>query len=261
MNRSTLLLIIDMQYDFCKPEGALYVRGAEKDVGRLCQFISKYESEISNIILTQDYHNVIDISHPVFWEDSKGNPPEPFTIINSINLQQGDWRPRFEKEKAVKYLQNLEIQGEFPHTIWPEHCIIGSKGASIVDEIMEPVKKWARKGNAYEVVTKGTNPLTEHFGALMANIPIDGSPETQFNAVLAEKLQKFDNILVAGEAKSHCVAATIKQMLTIEGVARKMLVLEDCMSDVPGFETLASPIYEDAKLKGVKFIRSIDLLR
>lgn len=256
MKTDVLLIIIDMQNDFCRPEGALFVRGAEKDSAMLAKFIRKNENVIDHIILTQDYHQVIDISHPLFWEDSNGNPPSPFTFINTESIRKGFWKPRYYEEKAVEYIQNLELQGEFPHTIWPEHCIMGSHGAAITDEIMDPVRIWAGKGNFFEIITKGTNPLTEHFGALMANIPIEGSPETQLNTGLVRKLQLFGTILIAGEAKSHCVATTLKQMLNIAGIAQKTVLLEDCMSDIPGFETYAVPIYEKAKKEGVQFISS-----
>lgn len=258
MNANTLLLIVDMQYDFCSPEGALYVKGAEKDIVRLGKFISEYEAHINHIILTQDNHNVIDISHSVFWEDPDGNPPAAFTEISVENVLEGLWRPRFEQDKAIEYIRKLECQGEFPHVIWPEHCIIGSYGAAIADEIMVPVKAWARRGNFFDVVIKGTNPLTEHFGALMANVPLEDSPETQFNTALVDKLMRFENIFVAGEAKSHCVATTLKQMLNIDGLAQKLIILEDCMSDVPGFETIALPVYMKAREEGAKFISSID---
>lgn len=259
MKTKNLLFIIDMQYDFCTPEGSLYVNGAERDIVRTGEFIKTFESKIGHIILTMDNHNVIDISHPVFWEDSNGNPPPAFTILKSSEVIKGLWRPRFEKEKAVEYIQKLEAQGEFPHVIWPEHCIIGSHGAAIVNEVLEPVKAWARKGNYYDVVIKGTNPLTEHFGALMANVPIEDSPETQLNTGLIRKLQTFDKILVAGEAKSHCVATTIRQILNLDGrIAPKLVILENCMSNVTGFETIAVPIYERAKSVGAQFILSSD---
>lgn len=254
----TLLLIIDMQNDFCRSDGALYVKGAEKDAARLGKFTAAHSDKIDHIIMTQDNHHVIDISHPEFWEDNNGNPPAPFTEISTENVLKGVWRARYNKAKAIEYLHKLEKQGEFPHVIWPEHCIIGSYGAAIVNEIMQPVRAWARKGNFFDVVIKGTNPLTEHFGALMANVQIEDSPETQLNTELVEKLQLFETILVAGEAKSHCVATTIKQMLPIKSLARKLLILEDCMSDVTGFETIALPIYERAKTDGASFILSTE---
>lgn len=236
----------------------MYVPGAEKDVERLAKFISFNETAINKIILTQDNHNVVDISHPVFWEDKNGVLPEPFTEISLKKILGGAWQPRFQKGKAIEYIRNLEKQGEFPHTIWPEHCLIGSHGAAIVDEIIKPIGKWARKGLFYDVVIKGTNPMTEHFGALKANVPIAGSPETHLNTDLVDKLIHAGKIYIAGEAKSHCVATTIKQMLHIGHLAKKINILEDCMSDVTGFERIAIPIYEKAQAEGAKFVRSTD---
>jgi nicotinamidase/pyrazinamidase len=260
MNSLILLMIIDMQYDFCSPEGTLYVKGAEKDVQRLSDFITRNEERIGQIILTQDYHDVIDISHPAFWEDKKGNLPEPFTGISLKKILAGSWQPRFHKGKAIEYIRKLETQGEFPHTIWPEHCIKGTRGAAIADEIMEPVKNWARKGRIFDVVIKGTHPLTEHFGALKANVPVTGSPETHLNTALADKLIHARTVYIAGEARSHCVATTVKQMLHLAGLAKKLVILEDCMSDVTGFEKLALPIYKKAKAEGAKFMKSTDPL-
>lgn len=258
MNTKVLLLIIDMQNDFCSPEGALFVKGADDDSVRLGRFIKKNESRIDQIILTQDYHNVVDISHPVFWEDRHGKHPDPFTEINLKKILGGVWHPRFQKEKAIDYIRKLEKQGEFPHTIWPEHCIMGSHGAAFSEGVMDPVKNWARTGKYYEVITKGTHPLTEHFGALKANVPVAGSPETHLNTDLLNKFMHSEKIFVAGEAKSHCVATTIKQMLHIGGLAKKIHLIQDCMSDVNGFEQIALPIYDKAKSEGVRFINSTD---
>lgn len=250
MSSKIVLLVVDMQYDFCSPHGALYVKGSEKDIVRAGKFISKNQDIIDQIILTQDMHNVVDISHPVFWEDKHGQPPAPFTEISLKKVLGGIWRPKYHKDKAIDYIRKLEKQGEFPHTIWPEHCILGSRGAAIVDEIMDPVKEWSRKGKFYEIVVKGTNPLTEHFGALKANVPISGYPETQINTELVDKLMHAHHIYIAGEAKTHCVANTIKQMILLSGVARKLHIVEDCMSDIPGFEKLSLPIYQKAFKEG-----------
>jgi nicotinamidase-related amidase len=247
-----LLIIIDMQYDFCEPGEALYVNGAEKDVKRLAEFIVQNNEKIDHIVLTQDNHHVIDISHPAFWIDRKGNHPVPFTIITTGDVKNKVWTPVYYVNEASHYIDELENQSEFPHTIWPEHCIIGSKGAAIVDEIIDPIKEWARKGRFYEIVIKGTNPLTEHFGALRANIPNKLAPETQLNQNLVDSLVKYEHIFIAGEARSHCVANTVKQMLEINGIAEKLVVLWDCMSNVTGFERIADPIYDEAIKSGVK---------
>lgn len=258
MNAKTILLIVDMQYDFCSPQGSLYVKGSEKDIVRAGKFISRNQDQIDKIILTQDSHNVIDISHPVFWEDKKGNPPEPFTEINLKKVLGGFWQPKFHRDKAIDYIRKLEKQGEFPHTIWPEHCIIGSRGAAIVDEIMDPLREWSRTGRFYEVVIKGTNPLTEHFGALKANVQLTGYPETHLNTALVDELMHARRIYLAGEAKTHCVASTVKQMFLLSGVVKKLHILEDCMSDIAGFEKLSTPIFEKALKEGATLTSSTE---
>lgn len=247
------LLVIDGQNDFCKPTGSLFVPGAEKDMERLAKFVTEHKSEIDFIGLTMDSHQVIDISHPSFWEDKDGNPPSPFTIITASDVESGKWTPRYAPQEALRYIQVLESQGEYPHCIWPEHCIIGTEGAAIVKELMDAVKDWARQGKFFQVVTKGTYPLTEHFGAFRANVPVVGHPETQLNQNLVQKLETYQKIYFAGEAKSHCVANTLKQALEFPSLASKFIILEDCMANVPGFETLGDPIYAKAKSMGIKF--------
>ena len=72
------LLIIDAQFDFCHPKGALYVQGAEMDMMRLASFITKNKHKIHHITLTIDSHPVNHIAHPSFWEDENGNFPPPY---------------------------------------------------------------------------------------------------------------------------------------------------------------------------------------
>jgi nicotinamidase-related amidase len=193
-----------MQYDFCLPGGALYVSGAENDIVKLADFVERNEKGIDHIILTQDSHQVIDISHPAFWTDKIGRHPDPFTLITPEDIKSGTWSPLYFRDEAVRYVNDLGSRGEFIHTIWPEHCISGSRGASIVDDVMKVVRQWAAGGHFFDLVIKGTNPLTEHFGALRANIPIKSAPETGMNTALADKLRKYGNIYIAGEARSLC---------------------------------------------------------
>lgn len=252
METKNLLLIIDMQNDFCSPDGSLFVDGAGQDVKHLTEFIQKNVLQLNEIVLTQDYHHVMDISHPMFWCDEEGKSPEPFTVISLEDVKTRKWTPKVNTEEALEYIQNLDKQGEFPHIIWPEHCIVGSTGAAIVDDIMNVVTDWARTGNYFEVLQKGINPLTEHFGALRANVPVSSDASTQLNTGLVEKMKNSRNIIVAGEAKSHCVANTVKQICEIEGLAEKLILLDDCMSNVTGFESIADSIYENAINKGAR---------
>ncbi len=257
MNRQkNMLLLIDVQNDFCSPKGSLYVKGAEKDVENMAQFIRKNRKHLDHIICTQDQHQIIDISHPAFWEDKSGNAPKPFTQITPEDIKKGVWKAKFQPDQAEQYVKNLESQGEYPHTIWPEHCIMGTFGAAMDMKVSDAIKDWARDGNFFKVVFKGTNPYTEHFGALRANIPLHDNPETQLNENLLNFMKFFENIFVAGEARTHCVANTIKQLLDYPDLIKKLIILEDCMSNIPGFEDIAKPVFLKAAQIGAKFGKS-----
>ena len=268
MKKKVALLVIDGQNDFCSPTGALYVPGADADMKRLADFILKNQAEIEYIGLTQDSHMVNDISHPDFWQDKDGNQPAPFTIIKSSDAKDGVWAPRFVPNAVIKYLEDLEDQGEFPHCIWPKHCIHGSEGAAIYKPLMDAVQEWSsNQCKFHKIVQKGVHPLTEHFGVFQANIPIEGEKDTQLNHKLIKVLNEYSVVYFAGQAKTHCVATSLKQAMKFDQtLAKKFVILEDCMSSVPGevapgvtFDDLARPIYEDAKNMGIQFAKSIDI--
>lgn len=261
MNNQNAILIIDAQYDFCNPKGSLFVTGADADMKRLAAWIKSNKGKIDHISVTMDSHPVNDISHPSFWQDKNGNFPDPFTPITAKEIKDGKWSPRFFPKEAINYVQTLEMQGEFGHFIWPYHCLVGSRGAALDDNIMEALIEWTKDGKFYQVVAKGTYPLTEHFGIFRANVPVANRPETQLNQTLIETLEKYQNVYLAGEAKSHCVANSLKQaMEEAPNLASKFVILEDCMSDVTGLSHLGTPIYTKAKAQGIRFTKSSDLI-
>ncbi|MCF0049730.1 nicotinamidase [Dyadobacter sp. LJ53] len=256
--KNTALLLIDAQFDFCNPKGALFVPGAETDVERIARLIALEGEKIDAIFVTLDTHKVLDIAHPLFWEDANGNTVAPFTLITAANVKSGKWTPRYERDYVVQYLETLEAEGEFKHFIWPEHCLIGSKGAALDDTIMEALLAWThRTGRDYNAIVKGTNPLTEHFGVFRAQVPVANAPETELDQGFLTDLAAFDQILVAGEARSHCVATSINQILKYAPeLVPKVTILSDCMSDVTNFEEVADPIYEEAAQKGMTFLKA-----
>ena len=261
MNNQNAILIIDAQYDFCNPNGALFVKGADADMKRLAAWIKNNKTKIDHISVTMDNHPVNDISHPSFWQDKDGGLPNPYTAITSKDIYGGVWAPRFFPKEAIAYVEELEKQGEFGHFIWPNHCLIGSRGAAIDDLLMSALVDWTLDGKFYQVVAKGTYPLTEHFGIFRANVPVANRPETQLNQALIDTLEKYQNVYLAGEAKSHCVANSLKQAIEeAPGLAKKFVILEDCMSDVTGLEHLGAPIYAQAQSIGVRFAKSTDIV-
>ncbi|TDE13972.1 nicotinamidase [Dyadobacter psychrotolerans] len=254
----TAFLIIDAQYDFCNPKGTLYVPGAEKDVERIAGLIAIYGEKIDGIFVTLDTHRVIDIAHPLFWEDPNGNTVAPFTLITSSAVKAGKWIPRYHKEYVIQYLETLENQGEFKHFIWPEHCLAGSKGASLDQTVMDAILAWThRTRRDYKAVAKGINPLSEHFGVFKAQVPVVNAPETELDTNFLAELETFDQVFIAGEARSHCVATSIKQIIQYAPeLIPKVTVLTDCMSDVTNWGHLADPIFEEAAQKGMIFLTS-----
>jgi len=259
--KKNALLIIDPQNSFCNPgdangngRGTLYVKGAEKDMERLANWLLKHKEKLDFIGVTLDNHQPNDIAHPSFWQDKDGNFPAPFTTITASDVESGKWTPRFDPQRCLAYLKALESEGEFPHVIWPVHCVMGSEGAAIYQPLMDAIISWTVRGKFYEAVAKGTYPFSEHFGAFQAQIPDPTRPETQLNQRLIKTLEYFQNVYLAGEAKSHCVANSLKQVMNeAPALAAKFIILDDCMSNVTGFETLADPIYDKARKMGIRF--------
>ena len=262
MTLKNAFLIIDAQYDFCHPKGALFVPGADRDVDRMAGLIGKHAGQIDHIVVTLDTHHVLDIAHPLFWADANGDHPTPFTAILAADVDAGRWTPLFHAEQARQYVRDLEAGEQFTHFIWPEHCLIGSHGAALHDTLTDALKTWCRQRNRdYVAVPKGLYPLTEHFGIFRAQVPNPAVPETQLNTALIADLNRFDTVYLMGEAKSHCVANSLKQLLDFAPeLVPKLVVITDCTSDVTDLGYLADPIYAEARTRQVRFVESSTLL-
>lgn len=256
------LLIIDPQNDFCnqgnsatgEKQGALYVKNAELDMQRLSKWIISNSEKIDELIVTLDNHQPNDIAHPNFWKNQIGEAPAPFTQILAEDVKRKKWIPLFEAEKVEKYLEALEAQKEFSHIIWPPHCLIGSVGAAIYQPVLDAMRNWTKQGKFYQVVHKGSYPFSEHFGAFAAQVISDEIPETQVNYKLIKQLKNSNTIFIAGEARSHCVANTLKQLMQYAPeIIDKLIILEDTMSNVTGFENIADDIFNELSDKKAKF--------
>jgi len=265
------LLVIDPQNDFCNPNGALYVPGAENDMKRLAGLVLRLKDKLADIHVTLDSHRRVDISHPLWWKDSSGKRPDPFTIITTEDMKQGKWTTTqpsfFTRTKA--YLEALEATGRYPHLIWPEHCLIGDEGHNIVPDFSEAVHEWEERFAAADFITKGSNPWTEHFSGVKAEVPDPEDPTTQVNTSLIQTLEDADIILLAGEALSHCLLSTVEDIATEFSdpkYVEKMVLLEDAASlipDPPGTTMFSDKVAEftkTMKAKGMKVSTTEDFL-
>lgn len=235
------LLIIDPQNDFCNPTGSLYVGGAENDMSRLAKFINRVGDKLYDIHVTLDSHRLVDIAHPIFWVDGNNNNPDPFTIISYDDVRNGVWKAKNPgyQSRASNYVKTLESNQRYPLCIWPPHCLIGGLGHNVVPELHEALCMWEEKNFAnVDFVTKGSNPFTEHYSGVQADVPDPTDPSTHLNTGLISTLQEADIIILSGEARSHCLANTVKDIAdkfdsegNIEYV-KKMVLLTDATSDV-----------------------------
>lgn len=268
------LVVIDPQNDFMNilkdPQNpslgyksALPVEGANDDMDRLAAFINKYGNKLDDIHVTMDSHQEVDIAHPAWWRDASGKIVAPFTLITADDIEAGIYSPRDpgQRERSLSYVKALEAAGKYKLFIWPPHCRIGTWGHGVQENLMDALLNWQVKEYAMvNFVTKGTNPFTEHYGAVIAEVPDPEDPGTQLNNGFLEVLQKADVILVAGEALSHCVKETINQIVEFIGPdhVKKIKILTDCSSPVgqapggPDFPQIAKDFLRDVQKQGVE---------
>lgn len=261
----THLVIIDPQNDFCDPAGALYVPGAERDIEALATLLDRIGDKLEDVHVTLDSHRKVDISHPMWWRSASGQRPDPFTRITTDDLKQGRWttaRPALH-DRTLAYLEALETLGRYPHTIWPYHCLIGDEGHCIAPKLASALHAWEDRFAVVDVITKGSNPWTEHFSGVQAEVPDPEDPGTQLNSGFVSTLQDADVILMAGEALSHCLANTVRdiaQQFGAPDLIQKIHLLTDASSPVPGFEAEADAFVRDLSAQGMKLITTQDAL-
>ncbi len=256
--RRVALLLVDVQNTFCLPEFELFVagrsgRGAIEDSERIAAFLYRNLDVVTQIVVTLDTHTAAQIFHPLFWVDEAGEHPAPHTVISLADVESGRWRvnpdlapvvaprPGFDVEEwGHYYARRLAEGGKYPLVVWPYHSMVGGIGHAMVSAVEEAVffHAVARQSHT-QVEVKGQNPLTENYSVLRPEVLEDasGSPIDSPNRALVEHLLSFDTVVIAGEAKSHCVEWTIEDLLTEirardPGLARKFVLLDDCSSAV-----------------------------
>jgi nicotinamidase-related amidase len=252
------LLMIDPQQDFCSPSGALFVPGAAEDMARVAAMITRLGDRIDDIHVTLDQHHLLDVAHPAMWKGADGKHPAPFTIITPKDVENGVWTPVIPSltRRMLAYVKALETGGRYPLCIWPPHCLIGGAGAAIVPEVMAALNTWANavKGTV-DFVSKGSNIFTEHYSGVKAEVPDPEDPSTQLNMRLIQTLEQADEILIVGEAGSHCLRSTITDVadgFSSADYVQKFTLLTDATSPVPGFEALQEKFIADMTAKGMR---------
>ncbi len=259
------LLVIDPQIDFCDPEiGALPVPGAARDMARLARMIVRLAPRLDTVHVTLDTHHLLDVAHPLFWQNNAGEHPAPFTLISTADVEQGRWQARpNDQARALAYVRALDTQGRYTLCIWPPHCLLGSAGHAVMPDVFAALLAWEQEGHIVDYVQKGTNIYTEHYSALRAEVPDRADPSTLLNIRLRDALEQADLIVVAGEAGSHCVANTVRDLadsFADPAYVRKLVLLSDATSAVRGFEAYQQSFLQDLTARGMQVSTTLEFL-
>ena len=150
------LIVIDMQPDFC-PGGRLPVPGGHEIVSQINDMMGEYDA----VVLTQDWH---PRGHSSFASQHPGHAP-----FETIEMPYG------------------------PQTLWPDHCIQGSKGAEFHRAL-----KWTK---AELLVRKGFRKPIDSYSAFFEN---DHKTPTGLAGYLKER--RIRKLLIVGLATDYCVA-------------------------------------------------------
>jgi nicotinamidase/pyrazinamidase len=150
-----VLIVIDVQNDFC-PGGALAVADGDSVIDPIHRVAAKFE----HIVLTQDWHAA---GHSSFASAHAGKKP-----FEQIELGYG------------------------MQTLWPDHCVQGSRGAEFHPALCLP--------QAQLILRKGFRPQIDSYSAFFEN---DRKTATGLAGYLREL--RLTRVFLAGLAYDFCV--------------------------------------------------------
>jgi len=157
----------------------------------------------------------------------------------------------------------LEKKGRFQLCIWPEHALIGTHGHSINSSVNDALQEWCGVTlNTVQYIMKGTNCLVEMYSAICAEVEIKTDPSTSVDELLIERLNEADKLIICGQALSHCLNYTARDILKYwTKEPSRLCILIDCSSSVPGFEEDGEKFIRDMKAAGCTMTTSLDVLK
>ena len=281
------LLAVDIQNTFCIPGFELFVAGrsgtgAVEDNRRLCEFVYRNLGTITQIVPSLDTHLPMQVFHAIWLVDEQGEHPGPYTLVSAEDVAAGRWRMNpavaaalgldldYAQRHLAHYTRRLADGGKYDLTIWPYHAMLGGIGHALAPAVEEAIFFHAiARHSQPSFQVKGDEPLTEHYSMLGPEVleGPDGDRLGEKNAALIDTLLSFDAVVVAGQAKSHCLAWTIDDLLADDDVRERLAprtyLLEDCTSAVvvPGavdYTDEADAAFERYAAAGMQVIRSTD---
>ena len=154
-----ILIVIDMQNDFLAG-GPLAVPGGNSLIAPINSLAKRFQ----HVIVTQDWHPAGHIS---FSSTHPGKQPFADTVEAHYGIQ----------------------------TLWPDHCLIGSHGASLHPDLDLP--------NTELVLRKGFRTDIDSYSAFLEN---DGTTSTGLRGYLRDR--KLHRLFFTGVAYDFCVGSS-----------------------------------------------------
>ncbi len=206
INQSDALIIVDIQNDFI-PGGALPVEGGDSIIEGINKVANIFKSYSRNVIVTQDWH-----------------PPGHLSFASSHpGMNPGD---EFQTE-----------DGAIGPVLWPDHCVQGSKGAELHEDLNQNL--------ASLIIRKGRDPKVDSYSTLLEN---DKKTETGLGGYL--KSNNINRLFVCGLALDYCCYFTAMDAVDFGFSAYFIIDLTKGIDLPPGN---VSASIESMKKKGIKF--------
>ncbi|EXJ61837.1 hypothetical protein A1O7_02267 [Cladophialophora yegresii CBS 114405] len=174
------LIVVDMQNDFCPPDGSLAVSGGRDIVPLINKLLASPRFVLK--VLTQDWHPTDHIS---FAANNPGPNNKPFESFVDVQNLVGK-----KPEQTMK------------QRLWPVHCVQGSKGAEIIDGLDISDVRFS--------VKKGQDPQVEMYSAFSDSFGNLTYGAGGVSHSLAEELvtEQITHVYVVGLAGDYCVKDT-----------------------------------------------------
>lgn len=202
---TTAFIAIDVQNDFC-PRGALAVNDGDAVVDPINALMDGYD----HVILTQDWHPA---GHSSFASQHDGHDS-----LTTITMPYG------------------------AQTLWPDHCIQGSKGAEFHARL--------NVTRAELIIRKGYRRAIDSYSAFFEN---DHQTTTGLAGYLNDR--GISHVVMAGLATDFCVAYSAIDAMTCGFSCQ--VVMDACRAiDLGGSLAAMTDAMTNA---GVKLVNSVDL--
>ena len=226
--------------------GTLCVQDADQEALNLAAMIRRLGVTIRKIHATLDSHHRNDCSHNIAWVGRDGSVPPPFTIVSNADVRAHRWVPVlpfgvWEGKKvppyewAVNYTAALEKVGRNPLCLWPVHCQIGRWGQNVYGPLADAFDAWTDQTHRWiEFWTKGSWQFSEHYSAIVADVPDPAIIQTRMNAEFIRNMVEADMVAWSGWPGSHCLKWTALDAVNYFGTGKNPLLekstfLSDCL--------------------------------